>query len=298
MNRLTDIIKEKYIIRHTKKQKADFREFIVTELSEDGISAQVQSGRQSGIPVHNIIIGNADTAEYLITAHYDTPNTFLLPIVMFADSFTLSLISQLIVFVPLVFLSVIAGIFSGPAASLLVFYGGMFLGMFAFTNKNNFNDNTSGVLTVLEILYSLTDEERKKCAFVLFDNEEKGLLGSAYLNRTLKNRKIPVLNFDCVGDGDEIRMFYKKDAQDISREISGLFDCNGSKTVKSKRRSVRNILYMSDDYNFPSGICFAAFRSSALGKYISRIHTNRDTICSEENISFIASAVTKFIRNK
>ncbi len=296
MNRLTDIIKEKYVIRHTKKQKSDFRDFIVSELEKDGIYAKTESGNNGGIPVHNIVIGDVKTAKYLITAHYDTPNTSLFPIVMFADSFLLSLMGQLAAFVPLILLSVIAARSIGPAASLAALYGGMFVGMFAFTNKNNFNDNTSGVLTVLEILYSLTGEDREKCAFVLFDNEEKGLLGSAHLYKKYKNRSV-VLNFDCVGDGDEIRMFYKKDVSETVGKLKECFAEDGRLSVKAVRRSIRNILYMSDDYSFPGGICFAAFRRSFLGRYISRIHTNRDTVCSDENISFISSAVTGFIKN-
>lgn len=298
MNRLTNEIKKNHIIRHTASQKKNFREFIISELKKDGISAEIQSGRATGIPVHNIIIGNYDSAEYLITAHYDTPNTSLFPIVMFADSFLLSLLSQLATFVPLIFLSVIAGRFFSPAASLVALYGGIFLGMFAFTNKNNFNDNTSGVLSVLEIMYTLSEEERKKCAFILFDNEEKGLLGSMYLYKNLKNKHVTVLNLDCVGDGDEIRIFYKKNAQSDAEGVSGCFEQTSEKTAILAKRSFKNILYMSDDNHFPKGICFAAFRRSPFGKYISRIHTNRDTVCDEENISLIANAITSFISKK
>jgi len=298
MNRIAETIKEKYIVRHTKSQKSSFRDFIVTELEKDGIKAHIQSGNNGGIPVHNIVIGEADTAEYLITAHYDTPNTSLFPIIMFADSFILSLISQLAVVIPILIISAFAAAATvrynlNPLLYTFVLYGLLFLSMFAFTNKNNFNDNTSGVVTVLEILYSLTDEERKKCAFVLFDNEEKGLLGSAYLYKKLKNKQVTVLNIDCIGDGDEIRIFCKDKAYNTAESISKLSE---GKKVSVVKRSLKNILYMSDDHNFPKGICFAAFRTSPFGKYISRIHTNRDIILNEENVKCVCDCIVKYIR--
>ncbi len=299
MNRISEIIKEKYIARHTKQQKKNFREFIVSELAKDGITAHIQSGKSTGIPVHNIIIGDIEKAKYLITAHYDTPNTSLFPIIMFADSFLFSFLGQLMAMFPIFMLTALASVMTvkydlNPAINLIVLYGAMFLSMFAFTNKNNFNDNTSGVVTVLEVLYSLTEEERKDCAFVLFDNEEKGLLGSAYLYKSMKNKNITVLNIDCIGDGDDIRLFCKGKAMTTGERLSSF--AGGEKSVKVVKRTFRNILYMSDDYNFPKGICFASFRICPLGKYISRIHTNRDTVLNEENVSVVSGMIAGFIK--
>ncbi|MBR6802087.1 MAG: M28 family peptidase [Eubacteriaceae bacterium] len=294
MNRLTETIKTKYIIRHTKKQKADFREFIISELTKDGFSANEQSANLMGIPVRNIIIGNAEAAKYLITAHYDTPNTSLFPIVMFADSFILSLMSQMTVLIPIFILSAAAGLINA-ALSLLVLYGGMILSMFTFTNKNNFNDNTSGVLSVLEILYSMDEENRKNCAFILFDNEEKGLIGSSYFYKTTINKKAEVFNIDCVGDGDEIRLFCKGTLKKAGKQIESFCE---SGRIKSTERSLENALYMSDDNSFPNAICFAAFRSSRFGKYISRIHTNRDTILKDENVKEVSFAIRNYIASK
>ena len=292
MNRLTHIIKDKYIIRHTKKQKAEFRNFIVEELKKDGFDVRIQSGKVTGIPVHNIIIGNTGSAKYLITAHYDTPNTCLIPLFMFADSFILSLLSQMAVFIPIVLLSFLAGIIH-PVLVMPVLYAGMILGILTFTNKNNFNDNTSGVLGVLETLYSMSDAERKDCAFILFDNEEKGLLGSSYFYKNTVNKTSLIFNIDCIGDGDEIRLFTKGGGISAGEEMAGSFGGENILSAKAVKRSVRNVLYMSDDNNFPNAICFAAFRTSPFGKYISRIHTNLDTVLKDENIL----AVSQMIRN-
>ena len=46
-------------------------------------------------------------------------------------------------------------------------------------NSSNVNDNTSGVVTLLEIARSIPELHRKNVCFVLFDLEEAGLIGSA-----------------------------------------------------------------------------------------------------------------------
>ena len=71
-------------------------------------------------------------------------------------------------------------------------------------NKRNANDNTSGVILLLEILSQLTEEQRAQTAIVFFDNEEIGLLGSAqFKKRYWKEMETKLLiNFDCVSDGD------------------------------------------------------------------------------------------------
>ena len=53
-------------------------------------------------------------------------------------------------------------------------------------NKHNANDNTSGVVTLLEIARSLPESQRGKVCFVLFDLEEAGLIGSAAYRKAHK----------------------------------------------------------------------------------------------------------------
>lgn len=56
-------------------------------------------------------------------------------------------------------------------------------------NKHNANDNTSGVVTLLEIARSLPESQRGKVCFVLFDLEEAGLIGSAAYRKAHKKRR-------------------------------------------------------------------------------------------------------------
>ena len=65
----------------------------------------------------------------------------------------------------------------------------------------------------------MPEEFRDRVCFILFDNEEKGLLGSKALAKKYKNIKQNklVINFDCVSDGDYLYFFPTK-AMEKGRE--------------------------------------------------------------------------------
>lgn len=74
---------------------------------------------------------------------------------------------------------------------------------FGNANKTNYNDNTSGCITLLKLMdkyQKLPQKQKDKIAFVFFDNEEKFLLGSfsfkhqhkkIYKDKTFVNLAIP-----------------------------------------------------------------------------------------------------------
>lgn len=68
MHEISRKILNHYQIRKTKKQKEEFRKFLVDELKQYGYCPIVQN---KGIN-NNIVIGNMDTARIFCTAHYDT----------------------------------------------------------------------------------------------------------------------------------------------------------------------------------------------------------------------------------
>ena len=156
-------------------------------------------------------------------------------------------------------------------------------------NKNTANDNTSGVATLMEIALSLPEEERKNVAFIFFDNEEKGLLGSSQYKKMhgkeIKNTLL--INFDCVSDGNYIQFYPNKavkNNQFILNSLQNAFSAYGEKTVEIVKSFC---LYPSDQAAFPNGIGVAAMHKSRLGFWLGRIHTNRDTVFDEENIELL-----------
>ena len=69
MTEITKTVLEKYQVRKSNSQKADFREFIRQKAEERGYAFSVEGAR---FGAKNIIIGNPENAKVIFTAHYDT----------------------------------------------------------------------------------------------------------------------------------------------------------------------------------------------------------------------------------
>jgi Zn-dependent M28 family amino/carboxypeptidase len=171
--------------------------------------------------------------------------------------------------------------------------------MKVFKNPCNYNDNTSGVATVLEIIDSLSDDELKNVAFILFDNEEKGKKGSSAYFKDHKDYMADkfVVNFDCVANGDNLIFIAQKDAVD-----SGEFKNLESSFEKSDEFSLDFCTYKeansnSDHKNFPKGVGVVACKRSKNGLlYTPYIHTSRDVVASDENIKYLSQNIIRFIK--
>ena len=124
--------------------------------------------------------------------------------------------------------------------ALIYFLTLYLLGFLSIPNKKNYNDNTSGVLVLLYLMSILRNE---KAAYVFFDNEEKGLIGSfsflSFLNKkNLKPRRKKFIVLDCVGRGELIRFTYFKDNK-LPRELHKVAD-NGRAEY---RFEVKKVVY-------------------------------------------------------
>ena len=69
-------VREVYPIRRSYKQKSAFIVAVTAYLQSLRYSVTVENGKQKS---RNLVIGDPETARYLITAHYDTPATSLFP---------------------------------------------------------------------------------------------------------------------------------------------------------------------------------------------------------------------------
>ena len=292
-------------IRKTKQQKQQFRDAIGPYLRTIGYDSTVEKGKCGA---HNIVIGNPETAKYLITAHYDTPAVLpfpnlitpcdLLPFLGYQTVITILIF--LAAFLPGLILA-LTGMSAETASRTwsLSLYAILALMLVGPANKNNANDNTSGVVTVLEIARSLPVNFRKDVCFVLFDLEEAGLIGSYSYRKAHKKQTDHqiILNLDCVGDGDKIVMFptkaLKKDTlkMDAIHKITGTF---GTKSIAIRESGFA--YYPSDQKHFPYGVGIAALRRSKwAGLYLSRIHTKKDTILEETNVNILRAAIVTLV---
>ena len=294
-----------YPIRKTRKQKVSFQNALLPYLSSLGYDVTVEKGR---FGTGNIVIGNPESAKYLVTAHYDTPAALPFPNLITPCSFWPFLgyqILQTLLIFALAFLPGILLMMSGLSAEIasrtwaICLYAILALMLFGPANKNNANDNTSGVVTVLEIAKSMPQACRDSVCFVLFDLEEAGLIGSSSFRKKYKKQTDGqiVLNLDCVGDGNEIVLFPAKnlkadaDKMERLRKISG--KC-GEKSISIREKGFA--YYPSDQKHFPYGVGIAAFhRSRWAGLYLGRIHTKKDTILEETNVNILRAAIISLI---
>ena len=291
-------------IRKSKGQKAAFRDWLGRTLRDAGYTPSVEESRSLAVS-HNVVVGDPDTAEVVLAAHYDTCAELPVPNLITPRNPVTFLGWQLLLVV--VMCTIIVGaelltirLFDPPMwVALLVVYGvAAFLlwwMMAGKANKTNVNDNTSGVITLLETALSLPEELRGRVAFVFFDNEELGLLGSAGFYKAHKAalQNTLLLNFDCVGDGDHILFFpsksLRKDPDNLKR-LEEAFPSAGEKhtEVCAKGFSV----YPSDQKHFPKGVGVAALHKSPwAGYWLGRIHTRRDTVLEEENVALLRRGI-------
>ena len=166
-----------------------------------------------------------------------------------------------------------------------------------FKNKHNKNDNTSGVACVLSLAKSNYKED---VAFVLFDNEEKGLLGSSFFydkHKKEMNNKL-LINFDCVGDGRDIVVLGKLKARKdglYENFLQAFRSYEGQYDVEFLPRNMKPMMFGSDQMHFAKGVGVCALRKSLIDRYVARIHTPFDTICREENIDYIVASMKRFV---
>ena len=310
---MTDISKEildKWQIRKTKKQKTDFISFLETKLGKDNV--HVETGKSFGS--RNIIIGNTDISnvDYVVCAHYDTqpvlpfPN-FLAPKNMIAYILYMTILTLVMLGISIG--SSIAVIKLGGTIQLanLAYYAVLFIFvgimMFGPANKHTANDNTSGVITVLDAYQDSTIRDSGKVAFVLFDHEEVGLIGSSNYasmhKKEIKNQV--VINIDCIGDGSAIMFILskhlekEKDKANMIREA--LRNISAKDTTKEILvESAKSTFYPSDQLNFKKNIALAAFNKNKIfGYYLDKVHTSKDTVCDYKNIEIAIHGIKNLI---
>ncbi len=305
MNRPMDALYA-FPVRKSKKQKQQFRSAVQSYADSLGYACAIEKG---SFGVRNIVMGDPERAEYLVTAHYDTCARLPFPNLLTPCSFWLfmgwQLLLTFLLLIPMFVIGVLAGILlEDPGMGVFVGYFALLaeLGLMLFgpANRYNANDNTSGVVAVLEIAASLPTDLRDRVCFVLFDLEEGGLLGSAaYRSRHKKssNRQL-IINLDCVGDGDEILLFPTKKLKkqkDRMEKLAANCVSDSKKTISLRDKGFS--IYPSDQANFPVGLGVAAFRRSKwAGLYLDKIHTAKDRTLDEKNIVMLRDTIISMIR--
>lgn len=301
MTELSRKILEEYQIRKSAKQKENFRAFLCDHLRAMGYEVKIE-GKSS----KNIVVGNAEQAKVIYTAHYDTCPVLPFPNFITPRNIVWYVMYQILICLPVFVLAAGAEVgtmllwervtgemcplplaFAAMYAVLLFFIWWLYAGP---ANKHTVNDNTSGVLTLVEIAEHLPEELRGEVCLVFFDNEEKGLLGSSAFAKKHKavRKNGLVVNFDCVSDGDSIQLFPTKRLKKREETLVALEQA----FLPAEKKSVEVVrsfgFYPSDQAKFKLGVGVCALKKSRVfGWYMDRIHTKKDTVLMEENIHLL-----------
>lgn len=296
----------RFPVRNSPEEKAAFRTWAKEETEKSGYAAQeeVSEGHI------NLVIGDPKQAKVLFTAHYDTPRRALLPNILLPANKVLKMAYTFGTLLPMLALSVAAGVLAGQAAGgfeaiggrlvgLLV-YGALYFGLFFLlfrgpANQANKNDNTSGAAAVLDLAASFRG--RPDVALILFDNEEKGKKGSKAWTNTYPAFKegLLTINMDCVGYGEH----YIVSVPDGARQdpawpsIQSALEDIGAKILPVEKTSIN-----SDQKNFVKGVGICACLYKGNIYYTPRIHTVRDTLASGETIDRLTAALAAGVEGK
>lgn len=289
----------RFEVRKTVKQKAAFASWACDYAQSLGLQAHVErSGKW--FDTRNIVIGDLDKARVLLTAHYDTcawlpfgnaytPECW--PIIIFTQ-----LLLPMAVFMAmgygagrLMWILEFSSILAALGAMVLCVAGAglmAYLMLFGPANPHTANDNTSGVAFVLLAMDMFKD--RENIAFVLFDNEEIGLLGSSAFvkaHTSLAHRTF-VLNIDCISDGDMLMLVGSKRAnasvqgKRLQKALEEIAPICGK---RFKTGEAPKVFYPSDQLLFPRGAAFAALKGKKV-LYMDRIHSAKDTVFDDTNM--------------
>ncbi len=301
MSDYLNYINNKFPIRRTKKEKELFRDYVISETEKSCYRAYTEKLKRS----ENVVVGDIHKAKVIFTAHYDTPATAIVPNLMMPKNPVLNILHQNVLWgvvcsIQALFSFLVADLIVSDKLLLNLFlslsmYALLFLLSFrVFKNRHNKNDNTSGVAVIMSLISKCTSEN---IAFVLFDNEEKGLCGSGDFNKKYKElmKEKLVVNFDCVGVGNNILFVVKKAAENhnLYKNLKEYNESNDNYNILffSNKKAKLN----SDNKKFECGIGVASCKKKKGVYYAGKIHTNRDKEAYKENIDFITDNMLEFI---
>lgn len=255
--------------RFSPKRKRMFRADLITYLEQLGYTVVVDK-KWLGT---NIYFGNFN-AEYGLTAHYDTATNMrvLYPAMRLFGArygqFVILLPFFVLMKFPIPFL-IVSSIF------LIVVFIGLLI-----PNKYNYNDNSSGVLTILE--HAKANAGQDNVFYALTDNEEKGLFGAKMLRTYLKKNSYTkkIINIDCVGIGDYFLLCSVKDSSYFQSTYQQLQTSFEIKPMVSKLLASDHVLFGKDGVMI-TAVCDSKYLNDV---YIKNLHSNLDRELDQLNI--------------
>ncbi|MDR2046977.1 MAG: M28 family peptidase [Clostridiales bacterium] len=300
---------EKFRVRRKPEVKKEFFAYAEKFFAERGYTGYADGDFYDKKDKANLIFGDENSADVILTAHYDTPknNAGLKPFMFlfnkagfFAQGFSMLFVLALVA-VP----AILFGVYLHSALSVLwiaLMSAWVFPNYFIFDNKFNFNDNMSGCIALFYLADKIAVERpelKDRLCFVFTDKEESGVKGAKkFKERLLKKlgkeelaKKIN-LNFDCVGGRDPLNFL-------VTNTDGGLGIAE--KIAKGRDFGVYKWRIVNmDTHAFKElrsvSFCTASVRYGVKSLLESKdIHTNRDDYLDVERLAYHADAAYVFL---
>lgn len=290
-------------VRRSAAEKEVFRQWLLATAKGWGYNVCVEEARKN----KNVIVGTPETARVIVTAHYDTPAVLPVPNLITPANRLVYLAYQMGIVAVMLLVALMAN-FAGMALGmsgthryflcLCVYWMLLFLLMCGPSNRNNANDNTSGVAAVLQLMETLPAGSREDVAFIFFDNEEKSMRGSkAYAAQHKEiNKNALVINLDCVGVGEHLLFIAPKKVRALPdyQQLQKVMQEQQGKAVHFLYKE--KCVYPSDQTSFIHGVAVCACRQGKrIGYYCDKIHTKWDTECDQACLNVIVQGMKTWL---
>lgn len=308
MTPLCEKVIRDYQIRKSGKQKKAFREDIKAELREKGIFMREERTKEM-VANSNLIAGNIHSAEFVLSAHYDTCAVLPFPNLVAPLNWVISILFQFwipaVIFAVAFAVAAISRLFGASPHLVSVIFRVIFVAAFVLmiagpANRHTMNDNTSGVVVLLTLLERMTPAQRRRVAIVLFDNEEIGSVGSSVFRKRHKTvmEKKPLINLDCVGDGRHM-LFAATKAYRADEALYARTQQAFQGEFEALHVSAARAFYPSDQFGYKKSLAVAAFhKKKFVGYVLGRIHTRRDVVLDEGNVEYLVEGLLRLIGNE
>lgn len=281
-----------------RKSKNRFLNLVEKELEEYGYTSKKHTFK--GLFKSVNLETEEDDPGYLFIAHYDTFTImpFWLTWLMRLVGINRQILMIGLMMVTFAFVTILQDKYPGWGDAVYYTLIASMLTMLIPTPVN-YDDNTSGVITLLKLAKQCKEKDIKNVKFLFADNEELGLIGSsaqaAYWSR---KQTLPphckIISIDCVGGTGEIPLLIRNSRSSYEPAL---------REALSKKfgvcKSSRMILPASDNFSFKGyGAINISFVKKSLlpgGYCIPNIHTPKDNKLDESRMDHLAEMLADTI---
>ena len=178
----------------------------------------------------------------------------------------------------------------GPFGSRNVVIGKQQTAKYLLTARYD-GEDSSGLLTLLEIFFALPDGRRESVCFVLLD---MGRIGSDAYSRTHGKQMESqlVIHLDRVGNGDNLRFLPTKKLKEDRRTLTSLYRACGYFGPKSLLVEEK-FSYRSCHCSFPLGVSLCAMAKNKKGRWIGPVKPCASV--ERTNITLLRAALISYL---